>query len=149
MLSPFRILASVAILGPLVLMWSYWHEARSLGWDWISEKGRAMYVEAGKTLITASGVAVAIVVSALGGRFSPPIWMVQRSVVALIICIVSSFLTILALNRGYERAASRSEEQEEGQLTRLELILILAPAYAALVSFLLGFLYLGRIAFHM
>jgi len=38
---------------------------------------------------------------------------------------------------------------EEGQLTSTELLFILIPGWVALSSFLLGALFLGRIAFHI
>jgi hypothetical protein len=108
-----------------------------------------MYVDVGKTLITASGIAVAIIVSGLAGKISLPAWMLRRSVVALIICIVFSILTILALTRSYERARSRSGEHSEGTLTDFELLIILLLADVGLTAFLWGFLYLGRIVFYI
>jgi hypothetical protein len=65
---------------------------------------------------------------------------------------------ILALLRGFERAQSRYMEElrnagkpvkaGQGKLNTRELLFILASGGAALTCFLVGFLFLGRIAFH-
>jgi hypothetical protein len=68
-----------------------------------------------------------------------------------------SLVVILALLRGYERAWSRRTDEliragkaagDEGKLSRSELLLILVPSGAALSSFVVGFAFLARIAFH-
>jgi hypothetical protein len=51
--------------------------------------------------------------------------------------------------RGDElRAADQSISEKEGKLNAFELLLILAFSDAALTSFLVGFAFLGRIAYH-
>lgn len=115
-----------------------------------------MYVDVAKTLITASGIAVALVASSFVQlHTSDEIVKVSArlGVIALILCFCSSVIVILALTRGHERARSRNIESgrggEEGQLTDTELLFILIPACTALSSFLVGALCLGRIAFHI
>ena len=54
---------ALLVFVPTPLIWQYWREARSLGWDWSSRDSRDMYVDGAKTLITASGIALAVVAS--------------------------------------------------------------------------------------
>jgi len=77
--------------------------------------------------------------------------------VSLILCVVLSIFTILALLRGYEEAWSSENDRrraagagttEEGRLSPNALRLILLGAALSLCSFIVGFLFLGRIAFH-
>ncbi len=112
-----------------------------------------MYVDVAKTLITASGIGVALVASASARTLdSIAKFSMRVGVASLIICISASLLTILALTRGHERAQSRNMEAgrggEEGQLLDFELLFILIPGGIALASFLVGLLFLGRITFH-
>jgi hypothetical protein len=112
-----------------------------------------MYVDVTKTLITASGVAVALVASDSSRALDPIAkFSAQIGVICLIVCITAGLATILALTRGHERARSRNIEAgkggEEGQLTDFELLFILAPGAIALCSFLVGLLFLGRVTFH-
>lgn len=80
---------------------------------------------------------------------------VKFAVVALILSVVASIFTILALSRGYERARSRfvsnprskDADLEQGELTDAELGWILGSAWAGLTGFLLGFLLVGHIVF--
>lgn len=150
----FRILFIIAILGPLVGFYTFWRDARAHGWAWISDESLKMYVDAAKTFLTASGIAAAIVIASLGGKFSPPSWIVQRAVAGLVTCVVFAPITVLVLYRLYERASSRHQAAEpkdphaQGKLTRLELALLLVVAYITAEGFILGFLYLGRIPFH-
>lgn len=152
----------VVAAGPLLFMWHYWHEARTRGWDWINADSRAMYADGAKTLITASGIAVALIASSAiaPGRAASGVVILSAKVgtVCLISCVCLSLLTILALSRGYERAHSRHADQHrdaglsvgpEGRLSTVELLCILFPTGAALSCFLVGFLFLGRIVFHL
>jgi hypothetical protein len=59
----FYVFVFVVAAAPLLLVWHYWHEAQTKGWDWTNEQSRSMYVDAAKTLITASGIAVALLAS--------------------------------------------------------------------------------------
>jgi uncharacterized membrane protein len=151
----FQALFLIAAIGPLVGFYSFWRDARAQGWDWITAESLKMYVDAAKTFLMASGIAVAIVVGSLGGKFSPPLWIVQRAVAGLVTCVVFAPITVLVLYRLYERASSRHQEAEpkdphaQGKLNRLELALLLAMAYITAEGFILGFLYLARIPFHL
>ena len=151
----FRVLLLIAVFGPLVGFYTFWRDARAQGWAWITAESLKMYVDAAKTFLTASGVAVAIVVASLGGKFSPPLWIVQRSVTGLVTCVVFAPITVLVLYRLYERARSRHQAAEprdphsQGELTRLELAFLLLMAYITAEGFILGFLHLARIPFHL
>ena len=59
----FYTVVTVFAIVPLLFAYSFWYEARTKGWDWSSEGSKSMYVDVGKTLITASGVAVALLAS--------------------------------------------------------------------------------------
>lgn len=112
-----------------------------------------MYVDVSKTLITASGIAVALVASESSRSLDPVAkFSAHLGVICLITCIAAGLTTILALTRGHERARSRNLEAgqggEEGQLLDFELLFILIPGGIALSSFLIGLLFLGRVTFH-
>jgi hypothetical protein len=143
----------LAALIPLAFMVSFWYEHVHKGWNWITVEGRKMYTDAVTTLITASGIAVAVVVSRLDSKNSTVLQTTKEAVFCLIICVVFSMITILSLSRGFERAQSRHMEGNnpagQGQLTRVELLFILVPGFFALSGFLEGFLLLGRIAFQL
>jgi hypothetical protein len=151
----FRALFLIAVIGPLVGLYTFWRDAQAREWDWITDGSLKMYIDAAKTFLTASGIAVAIVVASMGGKFSPPLWIVRRAVSGLVACVVFAPITVLVLYRIYERARSRHQEAEpkdphpQGKLTRLELILLLIMAYLTTEGFILGFLYLARIPFHL
>jgi len=152
----FYLLVVLAVAIPGIFMWTFWRDATGRGWNWTTEASRAMYADVAKTLITASGIAVALVASSSTSPRAVDA-IVKTSarvgVIVLVLCICSSLMTILALTRGHERARSRNIEAgssaEEGQLTSTELLFILIPGWVALSSFLLGALFLGRIAFHI
>ncbi len=108
-----------------------------------------MYVDAAKTFLTASGIAVAITVAALGQKLSPPQWIVQRAVGGLVACVILAPCTVLVLYRLFERARSREGDNTQGRLTRLELAILLVMAYFTVEGFVVGFLYLGRIPFNL
>lgn len=151
----FPVFFLLAVIVPLVGLYSFWRDAQTKGWDWISADSLKMYVDASKTFLTASGIAVAIVVGSLGGKLSPPSWIVQRAVAGLVTCVVFAPITVLLLYRLYERESARHQEAEpegvhgQGKLTRIELALLLVMAYVTLEGFILGFLYLARAPFHM
>src|SRR5467141_802012 len=158
----FYVFVSVLAGVPMLFVWHYWHEARSRGWDWISDDSRNMYVDGAKTLITASGIAVALLASssvASAGVANPLVAFSARvAVVCLISCVCLSLVVILALLRGFERSQSRYIDEQrkagkeptggQGKLNVSELLLILVPTGLALSCFLVGFVFLGRIAFH-
>lgn len=149
----FYLFVLIAITVPTLFVWTFWRDAKGRQWNYTTDASRGMYVDVAKTLITASGIAVALVASA-SARATDSIakFSTRVGVVSLIICIAASLATMLALTRGHERARSRNLEAnkggEEGQLSDLELRLILIPAAIALASFLVGLLFIGRITFH-
>ena len=149
----FYLFVLIAITAPTIFMWSFWRDAKRRQWNYTTETSRGMYVDVSKTLITASGIAVALVASASARALdSLAKFSARVGVVSLIICISASLVTILALTRGHERAKARNIEAgrggEEGQLLDFELRFILIPGGIALASFLVGLLFLGRITFH-
>jgi hypothetical protein len=82
---------------------------------------------------------------------------VKVAAVSLISCVIFSLLLILALLRCHDLAWSRVNEErlgkgqassDEGKLNAFELLCILLRTAAALSSFLVGFVFLARIAFH-
>jgi len=121
-----------------------------------------MYVDGAKTLIAASGIAVALLASSAASSVRNASALMASSArvaaVSLISCVCVSLIAILALLRAFERAQSRYIDEQrkagnritpgEGKLTRVELLLILVPTSIALSCFLVGFVFLGRIAFH-
>ncbi len=143
-------------------VWHYWHKAQTRGWDWISKDSRNMYVDGAKTLITASGIAVALLASSavVWARTTNSLvaFSAKVAVVCLISCVCLSLIVILALLRGFEQAQSRYIEEQlkagnepkagQGKLNTCELLFILVPTGVALSCFLVGFVFLGRIAFH-
>lgn len=144
----FRVLFTVAVVLPLIGFYSFWRDAYKNEWDWISDESVKMYVDAAKTFLTASGIAVAITVSALSYKISAAPWIAQRAVSGLVACVVLAPCTVLVLYRLYERARSRARDNTEGRLTRAELAILLVMAYFTVEGFVLGFLYLARIPFN-
>ena len=152
----FYFVVATVVIVPAYFIWTFWRDAKAREWNWTTEASRTMYVDVAKTMVTASGIAVALVASS-----SAPVRTVdaivrasaRTGVVSLVLCLCTSLITMIALTRGHERARSRNLDAgrggEEGQLTDSELRLILIPAWIALSSFLVGALFLGRIAFHI
>src|SRR5712691_4765595 len=122
MASMFCVIASTAIGLCQALLGSFFYDAVRHDMRWVRPKSLAVYTEAAKTLLTSSGIAVAIVVAGLRGNFSPPVWMLRRSIVSLITCILCSVVFIVVLGRWWERASSRDGgETEQGKLSWFEL----------------------------
>jgi hypothetical protein len=149
----FYLFIFIAVIGPTIFMWSFWRDARGRQWNYTTDASRAMYADVTKTLITASGIAVALVSSASARALDNVAKVSARvGVVSLIICISGALVTMLALTRGHERARSRNIDAgkggDGGQLSDFELLFILIPGGVALASFLVGLLFLGRITFH-
>jgi hypothetical protein len=117
-----------------------------------------MYVDGVKTMITASGIAVALLAASAAGptRTSNALiaFSAKVAVVCLISCVCLSLIVIFALLRGYESARSRILERALGdsfrevELNDTELRWILIPALLGMTAFLWGFIFLARIAFH-
>jgi hypothetical protein len=158
----FYVFVSILAIAPKLFVWQYWHAARTRDWRWINMDSRGMYVDGAKTLILASGIAVTLLASSAVSSARTTNSLIAFSarvvVVCLIGCICLSLVVILALLRGYERAQSRHIEERrkagrsgdvtEGGLNTSELLFILFPTSLALSCFLVGFAFLGRIAFH-
>jgi len=158
----FYAFISAVSLAPVIFVWHYWHEARTKDWGWTSIDSRTMYVDGAKTLITASGIAVALLasssVSSVKNTNGVVAFSAKVAAVCLISCVCLSLVVILALLRGFERAQSRNIEKQrkegrqptsgEGRLNSTELLFILIPAGFGLSCFLVGFAFLARIAFH-
>jgi hypothetical protein len=145
----FVIIAGFVLILCQALIGSFIYKAASQDeMRWVTTKSLAVYTEAAKTLLTSSGIAVAIVVAGLGGKVVLPMWMLRRSIDSLIACILCSVAFIVVLSRWWEVAASRERgDLERGRLTWFELSLVLVFADVALSAFFLGFLYLARIVY--
>ena len=158
----FYVTVFCVALGPLWFVLRVWNHARTKGFAWTSEDSRNMYVEAAKTLITASGIAVVLLASSLSQERTADHFVASSAkvaVVCLIACVGWSLIAMLALIRGHEEAKGRNIEErrahglptdvKEGKLTGGELLVTLFPSAIALTCFLEGLLFLGRIVFHM
>lgn len=160
----FYVFVFIVGASPWALILHFWNRARENGWAWTSVDSRTMYVDAFKTMITASGIAVALLASsgAIAQSRAVPVVVLSAKLgaLALILCVCSSLAAIIALVRGHEVAKSRNMDDQrkrgvnpinttEGKLNTTELLLILAPSGIALSCFFVGFVFLGRIIFHL
>jgi hypothetical protein len=152
----FYFFVAVAVGGPAYFLWTFWDEAQKRKWNYTTESTRAMYVDIAKTMVTASGIAVALVASSaspLRAVDSIVRFCSRAGVVSLVLCLCASLVTMISLTRNNERARSRNFEAgkggQEGQLTNAELAFTLISGWLALSSFLVGALFLGRITFHV
>jgi predicted permease len=159
----FYVAAFVVAVTPFWFVRRVWRLARAKGWSWTNTDSRNMYVDATKTLITSSGIAVALLASSVSsGRTANNVvaFSAKVAVVCLIACVGLSLVAILALVRGHEEATGRNVDEQrrsgtftgnvtEGKLTTGELLFILVPSGIGLSSFLLGLMFLGRIVFHI
>src|ERR1700682_5099743 len=109
----FQVLFLVAVVLPLVGFYTFWRDAQK-GWVWINDESVKMYADAAKPSPPASGIAVAITVASLGGKISPPVWIVERAVGGLVTCVVLAPCSVLLLYRLYERARSRQNDNSQG-----------------------------------
>jgi hypothetical protein len=66
----FYIVVTALAVAPLPFVWSIWRDATApqKGWIWTNQDSRDMYVDGAKTLITASGIAVALLAFVRFGR---------------------------------------------------------------------------------
>ena len=102
-----------------------------------SEASRTRYFEAVKTLVTAAGVAIAIVAAGLRQTSSAPTGILRFAALSLAFCVVFSACTMLEMSRVYAGAPTAPLN-----LKKLSSVLVLG--YLALVTFLLGFVFLAR-----
>jgi hypothetical protein len=158
----FLFLVEVLILG---FVGHFWYKAAasnnilSAQWRWTSEDSRDMWIDAAKTMITAAGIAAALVASlGLGSTRAVTslfLWNEKVSTVSLVACVCSSMALILALSRGHEAAKSYNvleqrtkgnmEKVTEGVLSNFALSIILLFGFVALSCFFIGFVFLARI----
>jgi NADH:ubiquinone oxidoreductase subunit 5 (subunit L)/multisubunit Na+/H+ antiporter MnhA subunit len=126
-------------------------------WRWVNQASCGTYVGVANTLITSSGIAAALLASLRTDRVPPS--MLRRPMTLLVASIVFGVFFILIFARSTETAVSRHTEEclrrkepnpaREGMLSNAELSAILLFAWAAITAFLWGFLYLGRLVFHI
>jgi hypothetical protein len=139
-----------------------WHEALNRGWNLVNEHTQTIYANGAQTMIIAAGVPVAAWASSTVASAKNTNTLVAFSakvaVVCLISCVCLPLLLILALWRGFEWARSRHMDEQrgagqvhlagEGRFHPVELLSILVPSWLALSCFLVGFVFLDRVAFH-
>lgn len=108
-----------------------------------SDPTRNKYLDAMKTLITAAGLTIAIVIStSLKPENAPLGWVgtVRDAVVALSTAMGFAVVTLFLLSFFYDRAVART-------LTKIERFIVAPFFYFALVQFLLGFIYMVRLTY--
>jgi hypothetical protein len=77
------------------------------------EESRKMYFETFKTLITAAGLAIAIISATLKSLPSNTLWMLQRGAIALLAAVAFSVITLLEMSRRYERSRQADRQSPE------------------------------------
>jgi hypothetical protein len=109
------------------------------------EISRAGYLDAVKAMIAAAGPAVAVVVAAADKGLIAPADAISRNVAVtlLVVSIILSTCDLFWLNLLYDLA--RASERE---VTTNELKLPLVVLWFAGVTFLMGFAYLAKLAYH-
>jgi uncharacterized protein (DUF2062 family) len=132
-------------------------------WRWSSEDSRDTWIDAAKTMISASGIAAALLAT-LAARQTPILnplvaSSVKAATAILVVCVCASMFLILALARGHEAAKARymtklraeghQGEIKEGPLSYFALRVMLVSAFVALSGFFVGFLFLVRIVWHL
>jgi uncharacterized membrane protein SirB2 len=148
----FPALVILVLVGVAVYIgWFVWG-VKKHNWRFANLEGCRAYSEVARALITSSGIAAAILVAVF--RYSPCLgWLIRRSVVLLVVSIISSICFMMIFLRSTEAAVSRERVRnpnaDYGALTNKELTAILIPGAVSLAACLLGFLYLARIAFHL
>lgn len=99
----FYIVAVLLVVVPMVFVWSIWYEARVRQWNWISEHSRTMYVDGLKTMITAAGIAVALLASSTVSTVRTGNSLIAFSAKVAAICFIScvcvSIVAIVSLLR--------------------------------------------------
>lgn len=134
-------------------------------WRWSSEDSRDMWIDVVKTMISASGIAAALLAAlTLGspaGTVRPLVaHSVKSATVLLVICVCVSMVAILILARGHETAKSRNLErlrrQDQpttgvtgGLLEISTFCFLLLAGFISLSGFFVGFLFLARIVWHI
>jgi hypothetical protein len=131
-------------------------------WRWSTEDSRDMWIGAANTMITAAGIAAALVAALSLGLERVPsplvVFSAKVAVVSLVICVGVSLALVLTLARGHETAKARNIEQRrldglsgettEGLLSPFAFGLVIVLAFFALSGFYIGFLFLARLIVH-
>lgn len=117
------------------------------GRRWVREGDEKPYVELAKTTITSSGIGIAILVFALRSDNALPREWVRYATSSFVVCIVSSLVFALVEVVANQNALANVDRGEQGELTTWEMALMYVSGGLALESFLVGFLFLGRIVF--
>jgi hypothetical protein len=159
------VLVVFVVLLPAWFVATIRHERNTKGWNWINRDSRTMYVDAMKTVASASAIAASLLSAVMSNSIQRPAHVIlaaKWAVVCLVVSIVGSVGAVFALTRSYDRARSRftaSEkgraliealgrtDVEQGQLNAFELGCILGFAYFGLAGFLVGFVSLGCMIF--
>ena|ERR1700678_2046633 len=128
-------------------------------WRESSEDSRDMWIDAAKTMISAAGIAAALLASVStrqNNSLSPLVpHSLKFATVTFVICVCVSMALILTLARGHEMAKGRAQLAQKdktltgGPLSNLALGLSLGLAFFALSGFFVGFLFLARIVWHL
>jgi len=129
--------------------WFVWG-VKYRNWRHLSWAGCNIYVDVAKTIIASSGIATAILSTALtspGFRTQTVVWGMALLVASIMLCV----LVILVLTRVTQVALAREEDQagdewsnvKQGSLSNLELFPILTLTLFGLETFFVGFFYLG------
>ena len=157
------IICGLFAVAVIVFIWDFWAKAQHHGLRWSSTNSRNMYVDVFKTMITACGIAVALMASSSGGfariMNDAIVHSAKIAVVSLILCVIMSLAAIIAVLRSFELAefrqtvlarAARSVnvQGDEGVLTNAEIRMILLPSCLALLCFFTGFIFMANIVLH-
>ncbi len=140
--------ASTALLSFVVLLsWLYQELKHKL--RYVEAGEQKPYQEVAKTMVTAAGIALAIVASGKGVIPQDGGHELRIAIVALVISLLFSILFMLTQVRAYESAQANSPHGDQGRLSILGHILIYVFAWPALTGFLVGFLYLAKAAYSL
>jgi hypothetical protein len=140
---PFSLFVVVILVMPFIYVFLVGKTAYTGGE--VDERSRENYFETVKTLVTAAGIAIAVIAAGFQQKFSAPVWILQRATISLSLCVMLSVTTMLEMSRSYEEA--RKDPKQPVSLRKLLSVLVLG--YLALVTFLLGFAYLTRLTLYM
>jgi hypothetical protein len=110
----------------------------------LADQSRTNYLDSLKTMVTAAGVAIAIVAAGVQKKFPVEPWILRRAAVSLTMCIGVAVLTMFMMSQAYDKARVAKKT-----LTWSQLIPLLLLASVALFTFFLGFSYLARLTFHI
>jgi hypothetical protein len=114
------IICGMFAVAVIVFIWDFWSKAQHHGLRWSSTNSRNMYVDVFKTMITACGIAVALLASSSGGLAritnGTIIHSAKIAVVSLILCVITSLAAIIALLRSFELAEFRQTHYKRAPL---------------------------------